>query len=282
MMKKFPLRLAAAMLALAPISLTEAQTAGKDLAMDFRTSTSVEGGPDSSVLTGHSVASANKVRIDMAATGGRSPTPLPTDGPVSMIVSDGGRTIAYLDTKNSKYMIFRQADIARAQAMTGVKMEYSGSEAKVDNLGAGPTMQGRPTSHYRVTMGTTMTLTGLVIQPQPVKIASKTEYYFPTDIKSSFNAFASITGSDMLSMLGSGSKELSDKMKAVGDKLPKTTPLRTSTTTTVTTQGVTRVTRSNTQVTSVQWVNADSKVFEIPAGYTLVELPGMGGPPPAP
>jgi hypothetical protein len=86
----------------------------------------------------------------------------------------------------------------------------------------------------------------------------------------------------MANMFGGSSKEFAQKLKAAEAKLPKAPPLRTSTTATITTQGVTRVTKSNTEVTSVQWVNADPKVFEIPAGYTAVELPAIGGPPPDP
>ena len=43
--------------------------------------------------------------------------------------------------------------------------------------------------------------------------------------------------------------------------------------------GMTTITNSNTEVTSVRWVNADPKVFEVPAGYTGVEMPTMSGAP---
>lgn len=283
MMMRFALRFAgAAVLALAPPSVTGAQAAGKDLALDFRTSTSIEGGTEAGVLTGHIVGSDTKVRIDMATTGGRSPSPLPTNGPVSMIVSDSGRTITYLDAKNNQYMSFRPSEmLAEAQEQGGVKMEFSDTDAKVDNLGPGPKILGHPTSHYRVGTRLTMTISGMG-QRQSVKIASTTEYYFPTDIKSAVNPFASITGTDMVGMFGGSNKEFADKLKAAEKKLPKAPPLRTSTTATVTTGGTSKVTKSNTEVTSVQWVNADPKVFEIPAGYTPVQVPTMGGVPPNP
>jgi hypothetical protein len=115
-----------------------------------------------------------------------------------------------------------------------------------------------------------------------VKIASTTHHYFPTDIKIAFNPFASMAGTDMVNMLGGNSKEFGDKLKRAEARLPKAPPLRSSTTATVTTKGVRQVTRSSTEVTAVQWVNADPKVFEIPAGFTAVELPEMSGPPPDP
>ena len=276
-MKTFAFRLAGtAALALLP-AVAEAQVAGKDLALDFRTSTSMEGMADSGVLTGHIVGSGSKVRIDMATDGGRSPTPLATEGPVSMIVSDSGRTITYLDSKKSQYMSVRPSDmIAEARQMGMVNMEFSDTDAKVENLGAGPRILGHPTARYRVGTRLTMTISGMG-QSESVKIASTTEYYFPTDIKSAVNPFASITGTDMIGMLGGNNKAFSDKLKAAEKKLPKAPPLRTLTTATITTGGITRTTKSTTEVTAVRWVNADPSVFEIPAGYTAVEIPSMGG-----
>jgi len=282
-MKNFILRLAsAALLALTIASALPAQHAGKDLALDFRSSSSMEGAAEAGILTGHIVGSGTKLRIDLSAAGGRSPSPLTTDGTVSMIVSDSGRTITYLDSKNSQYMSFRPAEMmAEAQSMGGVKMEFSDTDAKVDNLGAGPRILGHPTLHYRVGTRVTMTITGMG-QSQSVKIASTTEYYFPTDIKSALNPFASITGTDMIGVFGGNNKEFAAKLKAAEKLLPKAPPLRTSTTATITTDGTSRVTKSNTEVTSVQWVNADPKVFEIPAGYKAVQLPTLGGAPPNP
>ena len=267
----------AAVLAFVPLSVAVAQNAGKELALDFRTSTSMEGAPETAVLTGHIVGSGNKVRIDMSTSGGSSPSPLSTEGPVSMIVSDSGKTITYLDAKNSQYMSFRPgAMLADAQAMGGVKMVFSDTDANVESLGAGPKILGHPTARYRVGTKLTMSITGMG-QSQTVRIASTTEYFYPTDIKSTMNPFASIAGTDMLGVFGTSNKEFAAKLKAAESRLPKAPPLRTSTTASVTTDGTTRVTRSNTEVTSVQWVNADPKVFEIPAGYTAVKPPTMGG-----
>ncbi len=267
----------AALLAFAPVSPAGAQNAGKELALDFRTSTSMEGTPETTVMTGHIVGSGNRVRIDMSTSGGNSPSPLATDGPVSMIVSDSGRTITYLDAKNSQYMSFRPGSmLADAQAMGGVKMVFSDTDAKVESLGAGPRILGHPTSRYRVSTRVTMSITGMG-QSQTVKIASTTDQYYPTDIRSTMNPFASIAGTDMLGVFSGSNKEFAAKLKAAESKLPKAPPLRSSTTATITTDGTTRVTKSNTEVTSVQWVNADPKVFEIPSGYTAVKVPTLGG-----
>jgi hypothetical protein len=285
----FALRLAsAAAFVLAPLSYINAQAstkpvaapavapAGKNLAIDFRTTVVTQGQPDTGVIQGHAVGSADKMRMDLKMQGpGAQVSPLGgPGGEVSLILSDSGKTVTYLDSKASHYLRVRPADMLAQAQQTGVKMGFSGTEAKVDNLGAGPTILGHPTSHYRIGTGMTMTITAMG-QDQVVKISSTSDYYYADDIKGVVNPFASLSGGDMAAMFGSSSKEFADKLKAMQDKLPKGTPLRASSTAMMTAQGQTRVTNTQAEVTSVQWVDADSKIFEIPSTYTPVTLPGI-------
>lgn len=266
-------------LALAPLSYMNAQAAPKNLAMDFRTTVTIAGRPDTGIIQGHAVGSADKMRMDLTLKGpGAQVSPLGnTAGEISMILSDSGKTVTYLDSKNSKYLRVRPADmLAQAQQMGQMKMNFSNTEAKVDNLGAGPTILGHPTSHYRVGTGMTMTISAMG-QEQSVKISSTADYYYANDLKGVVNPFASLTGGDMSSTFGAANKEFADKLKAMQAKLPKGTPLRASTTATMITQGMTRVTNTQAEVTSVRWVDATAGAFDIPAGYTAVALPGLGG-----
>ena len=293
---RFVLRLASAAFVLAPQSYTSAQTApapvtppasavapvgpnaSKNLAMDFRTIVITVGMPDTSVIQGHAVGSGDKTRMDLTMKGpGAQVSPLGgTGGEVSMILTDDGTTMTYLDAKASHYLRVRPADMLAQAQRSGVKMAFSGTEAKVDNLGAGPTILGHPTSHYRTGTGMTMTINAMG-QEQVVKISSTSDYYFADDIKGVVNPFASLSGGDMAAMFGSSSKEFADKMKAMQEKLPKRTPLRASSTSTMIAQGQTRTTNTQAEVTSVQWVDANPKLFEIPSTYTPVTLPGMSG-----
>jgi hypothetical protein len=285
----FAFRLAsAAAFVLAPLSFINAQAstkpvaapaispAGKNLAIDFRTTVTTQGQPDTGVIQGHAVGSADKMRMDLKMQGpGAQVSPLGgPGGEVSMILSDSGKTVTYLDSKASHYLRVRPADMLAQAQQTGVKMGFSGTEAKVDNLGAGPTILGHPTSHYRIGTGMTMTITAMG-QDQVVKISSTSDYYYADDIKGVVNPFASMSGGDMAAMFGSSSKEFADKLKAMQDKLPKGTPLRASSTAMMTAQGQTRITSTQAEVTSVQWVDADSKIFDIPSTYTPVTLPGI-------
>jgi hypothetical protein len=219
------------------------------------------------------------MRLDVTMKGaGAHISPLASDSTVTMIVTDSGKTITYVDSKKSQYLRVRPAEmIAQAQMMGGMKMDFSGTNAKVDSLGAGPAILGHPTLHYRVATGMTMTISAMG-QEQTVKIASTTDTYYATDIRGKLNPFASLSGGDMANMFGTTNKEFADKMKAVQQKLPKGVPLRALSSATIVSQGQTRVTNSAAEVTGLQWVDADPKAFEIPATYTAAQLPGMGGP----
>jgi hypothetical protein len=280
---RFASHLVGAALVVAPLSYINAQAgpaaaAGKNLAMDFRTTVIIEGMPDTGVIQGHAVGSADKLRMDLTMKGpGAQITPLGgAGGEVSMILTDSGKTVTYIDSKNNKYLRVRPADMLVQAQATGVKMDFSGTEAKVDNLGAGPAILGHPTSHYHVGTGMTITISAMG-QVQTVKISSSGDYYYANDIKGVVNPFASLSGGDMAAMLGSSNKEFADKMKAMQEKLPKGTPLRASSTATLIAQGQTRVTNTQAEVTSVQWVDANPRAFEIPSTYTPMTLPGMGG-----
>ncbi len=275
----------ASALVLAPISYAHAQDAGKSLALDFRNTIVVSGIPDTSVLTGHAVGSADKMRVDVKMKmqgGGTAVGLLASHGDVSMIVTDSGKTITYLDSKNAQYIRVRPTEmIAQAQQLGGMKMDFSGTEAKVDNLGAGPTILGHPTSHYRVATAMTMKISAMG-QEQTVKVGSKTDTYYATDIKGDLNPFASLNGGDMANMLGTNNKEFADKMKAVQAKLPKGVPLRVVSSSSLTSEGKTRITDSHAEVTAVQLVSADPGVFEVPKAYTQApgQQPQNAAPPP--
>lgn len=275
---RFASRLAcAAALVLGPLSYAHAQNAGKTLAMDFRTTIAVQGTPDTGVIVGRAVGTADKMRLDVLTKGSNAQVSPLADSAVSMIMTDTGKTITYLDSKKSQFLRVRPAEmVAQAQQTGAMKMEFSGTDAKVDNLGAGPVILGHPTSHYRVTTGMTMTISAMG-QQQTVKIASTNDTYYATDIKSDLNPFASMSGGDMANMFGTTNKDFADKMKAVQEKLPKATPLRALSSATIVSQGQTRVTNTAAEVTGVQWVDADPKAFEVPATYTAVQPPGMGG-----
>jgi hypothetical protein len=276
---RFAFQLASASaLVLAPISFARAQDPGKSLALDFRNTIVVSGRADTSVLIGHAVGTAGKMRVDVKMQGASAAMGmLANQGEVSMIVTDSGKTITYLDSKNNQYIKVRPTEmIAQAQQMGGMKMDFSGTEAKVDNLGAGPTILGHPTSHYRVATGMTMKISAMG-QEQTVKISSTTDTYYATDLKADLNPFASLNGGDMANVFGTTNKEFADKMKAAQAQLPKGTPLRASSSSSLTSQGQTRVTNSQAEVTAIQWVPFDVKSFEVPAAYTPAPLPTMPG-----
>ena len=263
-----------------PIPFLQAQGAGKTLAIDFRTTIAVEGTPDTGLIVGHAVGGASKMRLDVSMKGANAHVSPIADSAVTMIVTDSGRTIAYLDSRKNQYLRVRPAEmIAQAQQMGGMKMDFSETNAKVDNLGAGPVLLGHPTTHYRVATGMTMTISAMG-QQQVAKVSSTNDMYYATDIAGDLNPFASLSGGDMVNMFGTTNKDFADKMKAAQAKLPKGVPLRAVSSNTLAAQGQqSRTTNSVAEVTALKWVDADPKAFEIPASYSAVQLPGLGGSP---
>ena len=269
-------------LMLAPFAAIDAQAANKNLAIDFRTTVIVQGSPDTGVIIGHAVGGADKVRMDLTMKGsGAQPSPLSSDGAMSMILSDSGKTVTYLDTKGSHYIRMRPAEMFAQTQQMGVKMDFKDTKATVDSLGAGPAILGHPTTHYRIGTGMTLTINAMG-QQQTVNIVSTSDYYYATDIKGAVNPFASLSGADMASAFTGSSKEFAEKMKAAQAKLPKATPLKASSSATMSVAGMPpRVTNTDALVTGIKWVDADPKAFEIPASYTPLEMPGLNGPPPS-
>jgi hypothetical protein len=274
--------LSVAFITLAPVATVVAQGPAKNLAMDFRTTVIVQGQPDTGVILGHAVGSADKVRMDLTMKGtGANVTPLSSDGAMTMILSDSGKTVTYLDSKNSQYIRMRPAEMFAQTQQMGVKMNLTDTKATVDSLGAGPTILGHPTTHYRVGTGMTMNINAMG-QQQTVNIASTADYYYATDIKGALNPFASLSGADMTQAFTGTSKDFAEKLKAAQAKLPKGTPLKATSTATMSIAGMpSRVTNTDAVVTGIKWVDADPKAFNVPANYTPVQLPGLNGPPPA-
>jgi len=258
-------------LAVTPLGVAGAQGAEKALAMDFRTTISIQGIPDTAVMTGHAVGSVDRMRLEVKGSSSHV-IPMAGDSGVSMIVTDSGKTITYLDPREKQYMRVRPAEmIAKAQEKGDLKMEVSETEAKVDSLGAGPMILGHPTTHYRVATGMTMKVDAMG-QQEVVKLSSTTDSYYANDIKGVLNPFATLSGSDMANMFGSGSPEFAKKLKAAQAKLPNRTPLRASSSATIVAHGEARVTTTKAEVTSIQWVDADPKSFDVPSGYTASQL----------
>ena len=273
--------LSCALIAVAPIAAISGQTPTKNLAIDFRTTITVQGQPDTGIIIGHAIGSSDKIRMDLTMKGtGSQVTPLATDGVMTMIVSDTGKTVTYLDTKNSHYIRMRPAEMFAQMQQMGAKMDLSNTKATVDSLGTGPVILGHPTSHYRIGTGMTMNINAMG-QQQTVAIASTSDYYYATDIKGEINPFANLSGADMASAFTGTSKEFADKLKAAQAKLPKATPLKATSSATMTVSGQTRVTNTDAVVTAIKWVDADPKAFEVPASYTPLQMPGLNGPPPS-
>jgi hypothetical protein len=272
------IRLGVLCIGLLPFFSSSGQTAAKTLSEDFKVVTIIKGSADTAIVTGRAIGGPERMRIDVTTSGSNPKiSPITSTGKVGLLVSDSGKTISYIDDQKQQYFSVRPAEmIQQAQTMGAMKLEFSETRATVDSLGAGPAILGHPTVHYRVATGMTMNMAAMG-QQQAVKVSNNADYYFATDIKGVLNPFASLSGGDMVNMLGGSSKEFVQKMKTVQDKLPKGTPLRATSSSTVEARGETRVIDTQAEVTAIKWIPVDPRTLEIPSTYTSVQVPGMGG-----
>ncbi len=262
------------------LSSASAQAPAKTLSEDFRLVMTVNGSPDTSIITGTAVGSPAKMRIEVTTKGKNSlNSPVMASGKVGMIVTDSGKTVTYLDSQKQQYIRVRPIELVQqAQKMGGMKMDFSGTVATVDSLGQGPVILGHPTQQYRLATRMAINMAALG-QQQSVQVSNNIDYYYASDIKGELNPFATLSGGDMVNRLGASNKDFSDKMMAAQKKLPKGTPLRASYSATVVSQGQTRVSNTAVEVTGIRWVDADPNAFEVPAGYKEAQLRGMDGAP---
>ena len=97
-------------------------------------------------------------------------------------------------------------------------------------------------------------------QEQTVKIASTTDTYYATDIKAELNPFASVSGGDMANMFGTTNKDFADQAEGrAGQAAQRALRCAPSAPALSSRRDRPRVTNSQAEVTSIQWVACRSQ-----------------------
>jgi hypothetical protein len=256
-----------------------------DVAFDFRATQArtTSGKTTKTETTGHAVMSKGRMRLEMTGSGPMAGVGGFGQGSTfTMIVPDKGNTFIMLQPEKKQYMqVNPSATMEGMQKMMEgmgqkMKMEISGDDPKVENLGKGPDIMGHHTVHWRVTTDT-RTRFGVMGQIQEMEIANVSDMFIATDIKNLRNPFRGLERNPIVDMFGDAAKEYVAKTEAARKKLPDGAPLR------VESHGKTSNARAESDVTSVMEVtairkiNATNEMFAIPAGYTQMQMPKMPG-----
>lgn len=260
---------------------------GHDLAIDFRTSESgMSGGkPVNGSGTSHGVFSKGRVRYDMAGNtrGMALPGMDPSDS-TTFIILDNGATVIFLQPKTRRYIKMRPAETmdGMQKMMEGMgsamKFDVSGDDPKVEKLGAGPTILGHHTTHYRVTGRMKMSF-AVMGQTQGVETSTVSDEYVSPDIANITDPFRSLGSSPVGGVFGASFKTYMDKMKAAQAKVGGF-PLRMETHATTSSAGQSSDIKSVNEITAIHTITASPHLFEVPAGYTQITMPTMPTMPP--
>lgn len=235
--------------------------------------------------TAHAVFSKDRVRYDMTGNtrGMALPGMAPSDS-TTFIILDNGATLIFLQPKTRQYLRMRPAESmdGMQKMMEGMggamKFDISGDDPKVEKLGAGPTILGHHTTHYRVT-GRMKVSVAVMGQTQGIETSTVSDEYVSADIASIIDPFRSLGSSPVGGVFGASFKTYMDKMKAAQAKLGGF-PLRMETHVVTSSAGPGSDIKSTNEITAIHTITASPSLFEVPAGYTEVKLPNMQTMPP--
>lgn len=199
------------------------------------------------------------------------------------IVKGGGKEMYLVSPKDKQYMKWDIANMfaGMAKMMNAVgglvKMQMSDVKIDAQDLGAGETVQGYPTHHFRMTQNYTMTASVFGRSTKTTN-ATTTDYYFAPALKIA-NPF--VSNSDQMAMASSmdifNNPDFKNQMMAAQAKIRKTgIPLKTVTTTVSTdSKGKTETTVSTMEMINFIKTNVPSSAFAIPSDYKMMEMPSM-------
>lgn len=197
------------------------------------------------------------------------------------IIKGGGKEMFLVDPAEKQYMAWDIANLMSGVtkmmgAMGGMmKMEMTDIHIDAQDMGAGPSIQGYPTRHMRMVQNYTMTAT-VFGRSNKSTTATTTDSYLSTTLRIA-NPFTSNSeqfagAADMFN-----NPDFKRQLMAAQAKMPKgAVPLKTVTTSVTTDgKGKAETTVSTMEMTNFKASNIPASAFEIPSGYTLVQMPSM-------
>jgi hypothetical protein len=194
---------------------------------------------------------------------------------------DGGKKMMLVDPANKQYtewdMASMLAGISRTMSAMGglVKMEMSDIKIEAHNLGAGETLQGYKTVHYRMVQNYTVSIK-VFGRGSKSRNESTTDYYFAPALKGLANPFVSNSQAWAQSFDMFNNPDYKSQMAAAQARIDYGVPLKTVVKT-VTTDDKGKQQTSVVTSEMVNFHNTDvpGSTFAIPAGFKQVEMPKL-------
>ena len=199
------------------------------------------------------------------------------------IVKGGGKEMLLVNPAEKSYMKWdlsaMMAGLGSAMNVVGgmVKMQMSDVKIDAQDMGAGPSIQGHATRHIRMIQNYTVSASVLG-RTSKNRTETTTDYYIASNLRipnpfvSTEQANAMMAQFDMFN-----TPEYKNQMAAANAKMPKTgAPLRwVATTITTDEKGKQETSTATMEMVNFKTGNIPASEFEIPSGYTKVEMPAM-------
>jgi len=199
------------------------------------------------------------------------------------VVRDAGKEMLMVVPREKQYMKWDIATMLAGMskvvnAVGGfVKMQISDVKIDAQDLGAGESVQGYPTKHYRMTQNYTVSASFLG-KSSKNRTETTVDYYFAPNLRIA-NPF--VSNSQQMAMMAQfdmfKNSDYQSQMASATAKLPKNgVPLRTVTTTVTTDEkGKQETTTAVMEMVNFQKTNVPKSEFEIPSDYKMVEMPNF-------
>lgn len=195
---------------------------------------------------------------------------------------DGGKKMMLVDPSNKQYMEWDFASMMAGMskmvnAVGGmVKMEMSDVKIDAQNLGPGETIQGYSTVHYRMVQNYSMSVKVFGHESKS-RNESTTDYYFAPALKRLANPFVSNSQAYSASFDMFNNPDYKTQMSAAMAKIGSAgVPLKMIMRSVRTDEkGKQETSVVTTEMVNFRNLDVPSSTFQIPAGYTKVEMPKL-------
>lgn len=199
------------------------------------------------------------------------------------IVKDAGREMLLVSPKDKSYMKWDIANMFAGMskvvnAVGGlVKLQMSDIKIATQDMGAGESVQGYPTRHYRMVQNYTVSAS-MFGKKSTTRSETTVDYYFAPNLRIA-NPF--VSNSQQMAMMSQldmfNNPDYKNQMTAAMAKLPKSgVPLKTVTTTVSTDDKGKQETMSSVmELVNFKAANIPSSAFAVPSDYKMIEMPNL-------
>ena len=237
---------------------------------------------DTSVAVLHFLTSRGNIRVSVDGELRGSPGIPVGQRHAVILLTDSGNTVSFLNEDQKQYISLNpiaamQSMRKKLEAMGGqIIIDTAATRLALDSLGPGPTVEGHPTLHYRLTtaLGVSVVMRGTASGFEDESVQDILVAADLTGLEDLYGATLRLL--DMGQTLGLA-PEFMERTKALQKRMTGL-PLRVTKVRKLSTNG--RAARTATEdiaVSNIKRLQVPASAFAIPAGYTRLATPTMPG-----